>query len=128
MLEALTDAQLAHLCHECGGLDRQLLAGGSNLSGGEAQRVEIARALCRSPRILLMDEATSALDPVTERTIMEALARRGIACLMVAHRPSALRHSDRVLLLDGGRVAAQGTHEDLAVQSAAYRALVGGQQ
>jgi len=128
MLEALTDAQLAHLCHECGGLDRQLLAGGSNLSGGEAQRVEIARALCRSPRILLMDEATSALDPVTERAIMEALARRGIACLMVAHRPSALRHSDRVLLLDGGRVAAQGTHEDLAVQSAAYRALVGGQQ
>ncbi len=128
MMQALADAQLAHLCHECGGLDRHLLAGGSSLSGGEAQRVEIARALCRNPRILLMDEATSALDPVTERAIMESLARRGIACLMVAHRPSALRHSDRVLLLDGGRVTAQGTHEELSAQSAAYRALVGGQR
>lgn len=126
MMQALADAQLSHLCHECGGLDRHLLAGGSNLSGGEAQRVEIARALCRNPRILLMDEATSALDPMTERAIMESLGRRGIACLMVAHRPSALRHSDRVLLLDGGRIAAQGTHEELCAQSAEYRALVGG--
>ena len=127
MLEALTDAQLAHLCDASGGLDRQLLAGGANLSGGEAQRVEIARALCRSPQILLMDEATSALDPVTERAVMQAIGRRGIACLMVAHRPSALRRSDRVLLLDGGRVAAEGTHADLVARSAAYRALVGDQ-
>lgn len=128
MLEALADVQLAHLCSEHGGLDRQLLSGGANLSGGEAQRVEIARALCRSPQVLLMDEATSALDPVTERAIMRALARRGISCLMVAHRPSALRHSDRVLMLDGGRVAAHGTHEELLAHSAAYRALAGGQR
>jgi ABC-type bacteriocin/lantibiotic exporter with double-glycine peptidase domain len=127
MIEALADAQLGHLCQERGGLDRQLLAGGANLSGGEAQRVEIARALCRRPRILLMDEATSALDPVTERAVLQALACRGIACLMVAHRPSALRHCDRVLLLDGGRIAVKGTHQELAAQSDAYRSLVGSQ-
>ena len=127
MMQALADAQVAHLAEAVGGLGRQLLAGGANLSGGEAQRVEIARALCRNPAILLMDEATSALDPVTERAILESLARRGIACLMVAHRPSALRHSDRVLLLEGGGLAAQGTHTELLARSDAYRALVGGQ-
>lgn len=127
MKQALADTQLMHLCNGHGGLDRQLLVGGANLSGGEAQRVEIARALCRSPAFLLLDEATSALDPVTERAVLQAIARRGIACLMVAHRPSALRHCDRVLLLDGGTIAAQGTHQELAVQSDAYRALVGGQ-
>lgn len=126
MIRALEDAQLAHLAGAGAGLDRPLHAAGANLSGGEAQRVEIARALCRNPAILLMDEATSALDPVTERAILGALSRRGIACLMVAHRPSALRHSDRVLLLDEGRVVAQGTHEELLAQSQPYRALVGG--
>ena len=127
MAQALADAHIAHLAGAAGGLDRQLLADGANLSGGEAQRVEIARALCRNPAILLMDEATSALDPVTERAILESLARRGIACLMVAHRRSALRHCDRVLLLEGGRIAAEGTHADLVAQSDMYRALVGAQ-
>lgn len=127
MAQALADAHVAHLAGAAGGLDRQLLPDGANLSGGEAQRVEIARALCRNPSILLMDEATSALDPVTERAILESLARRGIACLTVAHRPSALRHCDRVLLLDGGRIAAQGTHAELVAQSDTYRALVGAQ-
>jgi len=126
MIDALHDAQLAHLAAEGNGLDRQLLHAGANISGGEAQRVEIARALCRNPPIILMDEATSALDPVTERAILAALERRRITCLMVAHRLSALRHCDRVMLLDGGRIVAQGTHEALGAECAAYRALVGG--
>lgn len=126
MRAALADVQLAHLAEEGEGLDRQLRPGGANLSGGEAQRVEIARALCRNAPILLMDEATSALDPVTERAILAAMARRRITCLMVAHRLSALRHCDRILVLDGGRVVAQGTHDTLRAGCAAYRALVGG--
>lgn len=127
MAQALADAHIAHLAGGDGGLDRQLLPDGANLSGGEAQRVEIARALCRNPAILMMDEATSALDPVTERAILESLARRGVSCLMVAHRRSALRHCDRVMLLDGGRIAAHGTHADLVAKSDTYRALVGAQ-
>lgn len=126
MERALVDAQLDHLLHANGGLDRHLLSGGANLSGGEAQRVEIARALCRRPSLLLMDEATSALDPVTERAVLEAIAHRGVACLMVAHRVTALRRCDRVLLLGGGRIAAHGTHDELMAHSEAYRALVGG--
>jgi ABC-type bacteriocin/lantibiotic exporter with double-glycine peptidase domain len=126
ILQALADAQLSHLASEERDLERQLLSGGANLSGGEAQRVEIARALCRQPSILLMDEATSALDPITERAILGAIARRGIGCMMVAHRPTALAHVDRVMLLDGGRIEAQGTHAELLAKSESYRALVGG--
>ena len=97
---------------------------GSDFSGGQRQRVEIARALSTDPSILVMDEATSALDTIVEKTIMDQVRERGITVILVAHRLSTIRHCDRIFVLDQGRIAGQGTHDELMESCELYRTLV----
>lgn len=112
---------VGHLPH---GLDEVIGERGITLSGGQRQRLALARALLRRPRVLLLDDATSAVDPTVERQVLDGL--RGsldATTLIVAHRISTIALADRVLFLDGGRIAAEGTHTEL-LSVPAYNALV----
>ena len=127
--EALADAARDAAIHtdilaKPGGYSYQLQHSGRNLSGGQRQRVDIARALATDPRILILDEATSALDPLTEREILDNLKRRGCTCVVVAHRVSAIRDCDEVVMLDGGRIVEPGNHHDLLRRNGKYAALI----
>ncbi len=126
MREATDDAGLAGLIEARGGLGMMIAEGGINLSGGEAQRVEIARALSRRPSILILDEATSSLDATTESQIDRALRRRGCACLVIAHRLSTIRDADEIVVLDRGVIVERGSHDELIALNGAYVAFVRG--
>ena len=99
---------------------------GSRLSVGEKQRVSIARAVLRDPRILILDEATASVDTETEKAIQEALQRlvKGRTTFAIAHRLSTLRNADRLFVFDEGKIAEMGTHEELLERHGIYWKLV----
>ena len=107
------------------GLDSFLGEGGARLSGGQRQRVAIARALLRDAPLLLLDEATSALDAESERLVQDALDRlmTGRTTMVIAHRLATVRKADRIIVMDGGRIVEQGTHDSLFAEGGLYARL-----
>ncbi len=102
----------------------KLLEGGKNISGGERQRIEIARALAGEPSIIILDEATSALDAKTEHEVVKAIKARGITCIVIAHRLSTIRDADNIIVLNKGQITEQGRHEELMQNHGYYYDLI----
>ena len=110
------------------GMHTVLQEGGGSISGGQRQRLMIARAVAPKPRILMFDEATSALDNITQKKVSEALDAMKCTRIVIAHRLSTIRHCDRILVLDGGKVAEDGTYEELIAKNGLFAELVARQR
>lgn len=106
------------------GYNSVIYENGKNFSGGEKQRLEIARVLAEDPTVIIMDEATSALDSATEYEVVNSIAARGITCIMIAHRLSTIRDCDEIIVMENGRIAERGTHEELYHKNGIYTKLI----
>ena len=110
------------------GMNTLLQDGGGTISGGQRQRLMIARAIAPKPRILIFDEATSALDNITQKKVSEALDKMKCTRIVIAHRLSTIRHCDRILGIDGGKIAEDGTYEELIARNGIFAELVARQR
>lgn len=125
VIEACKDACIHHdIMMRKEGYQYKIQEGGSDFSGGQRQRLEIARAFAQNPSIMILDEATSALDVLTEQKIMQAVKKRGITCVIIAHRLSTIRDANEIIMLERGVIKERGTHEELMDLQGAYAALL----
>ena len=125
MILAAHDAQLHDdIMQREGGYNHKLIEGGKDFSGGQRQRMEIARVLAQDPTIIILDEATSALDAKTEYEVVKAIRDRGITCIVIAHRLSTIRSADEIIVMKDGEIVDRGTHKQLMQTSELYNELV----
>ncbi|MBR4442401.1 MAG: ATP-binding cassette domain-containing protein, partial [Clostridia bacterium] len=125
VIMAARDAQLhADIMQREGGYQYKITEGGKDFSGGQRQRMEIARVLAQDPTMIIMDEATSALDAKTEYDVVNSIKNRGISCVVIAHRLSTIRDCDEIIVMERGKVVERGTHDELMALDGVYKTLV----
>ena len=122
-MQAVRLAQAEEVVLGKGGLDAQVEQGGKNFSGGQKQRLTIARALVRKPEILILDDSSSALDYATDASLRKAIRSLDTTTLIVSQRASSVMNADRIIVLDDGKNVGEGTHDDLMRSCEVYREI-----